>query len=396
MIFTVEMEELKKQIKESFFNPILYFLPLLIFIVVDDLSGLNMAWKISFPVALGLVFYVYLSYKRLFLWHLMLSVGYILIGLIVSFIPAENELRGLYQYSDELLFLGLMCFFIFRKSFLEHFASKALPYELPMSNNVNELYRVVKYLTVIVSVYMIVRILYLFEIIHMTDNQLQDIQLAYYYCFIVLGIFETIRVFIVRYRLLHEDWLPIIDDDGKVTGSSQYFHDLVEKKHMHPVVRLHFIDNGVMFLRQRKPDDNTDASLWDTPVSRHVRIGESVEQSLRLKSKLYYNVEPVKFLFLTNYKIENKTEFQFVYLFVLCKTDGLTPNKDKIQATKWWTINQIEENIATGIFTERFKKEFELLKRSGLLEHESCDCECALKNMIKNRINVDEDVIINP
>ena len=151
-----------------------------------------------------------------------------------------------------------------------------------------------------------------------------------------------------------------------------------------------------MFLRQRKPDDNTDASLWDTPVSRHVRIGESVEQSLRLKSKLYYNVEPVKFLFLTNYKIENKTEFQFVYLFVLCKTDGLTPTKDKVQATKWWTINQIEENIATGIFTERFKKEFELLKRSGLLEHESCDCECALKNMIKNRINVDEDVIINP
>ena len=380
------MDELKKQIKDSFFNPILYFLPLLIFFVVDDMFGLNMAWKISFPVALGLVFYVYLSYNRLFLWHLMLSVGYVLIGLIVSLIPAKYEMRGLYQFADEFLFLGMMCFFIFRKSFLEKVASKALPYEMPMSNNVNELYRIVKYLMVIVSVYLIFRIIYLFGLVSMTDDQLKSVQLVYYYCFIVLGIYETIRVLIVRYRLLHEDWLPIIDDKGKVTGSSQYFHDLTERKHMHPVVRLHFIDNGVIFLRQRKSHDNTDASLWDTPVSRHVRLGESVEQSLRYKSKQYYNIEPKKFFFLTNYKLENKSEYQFVYLFVLCKIDGIELNKDKVQATKWWTVNQIEDNLNTGIFTERFIKEFELLKRSGLLEHESCECECALKSMIKSRL----------
>ena len=155
---------------------------------------------------------------------------------------------------------------------------------------------------------------------------------------------------------------------------------------MHPVVRLHFIDNGVIFLRQRKSHDNTDASLWDTPVSRHVRLGESVEQSLRYKSKQYYNIEPKKFFFLTNYKLENKSEYQFVYLFVLCKIDGIELNKDKVQATKWWTVNQIEDNLNTGIFTERFIKEFELLKRSGLLEHESCECECALKSMIKSRL----------
>ena len=60
------MRSLKKQICESFFNPILYFLPTLVFIAADDFWGINNAWKISFPVAFALVFYVYFMYRRMF------------------------------------------------------------------------------------------------------------------------------------------------------------------------------------------------------------------------------------------------------------------------------------------------------------------------------------------
>lgn len=61
-------------------------------------------------------------------------------------------------------------------------------------------------------------------------------------------------------------------------------------------------------------------------------------------------------------------------------------NKKYIDHAKWWTAKQIEENLESGIFTENFKTEFDLLKRSGLLESVQCECECTLKDVISDSI----------
>jgi hypothetical protein len=53
-----------------------------------------------------------------------------------------------------------------------------------------------------------------------------------------------------------------------------------------------------------------------------------------------------------------------------------------IDQTKWWTQQQIEDNLDAGIFTENFKIEYDLLKRSGLLETGKCECSCKLKDTI--------------
>ena len=381
------MKELKKQIRESFFNPILYFLPLLFFIVMDDFFGLNNAWKISFPIALGLIFYVYIAYNRLFLWHLMLSVSYIVIGLVASLISESTKQSGIFLYDDEILFILLMVFFLFRKSNLERFANKTLPHEMPMSNNVNELFRIVKILLTIVSVYTIVSLLSVFKVINLTEVQIQNLKYLYLFCLLSVGIYETIRVYGIRNKLFKEDWVPIVDERGHVTGSCQFQQNIIDQgKLMHPVIRLNIISNGMVFLQQRKSDDFTDPSLWDAAVSRHVRMTESVQQCLRSRSKEFYSTEPAKFMFLTNYKFVSKADIQYVYLFITCKAESLDPQPDKIQTTKWWTGKQIEDNINTGIFTERFKIEFELLKRSGILETESCECDCELKNILKSNM----------
>ena len=74
------MEKLRKQIRESFFNPILHFLPLILFLVIDDFWGMSVAWKISFPIALILLVYVYYVYHRIFTWHLIFTVVYLLVS----------------------------------------------------------------------------------------------------------------------------------------------------------------------------------------------------------------------------------------------------------------------------------------------------------------------------
>ena len=49
---------------------------------------------------------------------------------------------------------------------------------------------------------------------------------------------------------------------------------------------------------------------------------------------------------------------------------------------KWWTQQQIEQELETGIFTDNFKIEYDLLKRSGLLDSGKCECSCKLKETI--------------
>lgn len=377
------MQQLKKQIRESFFNPILYFLPTLVFMVVDDFWGLNMAWKISFPVAFALVFYVYFVYKRMFLWHGILAVGYLIIGLTSSVIPESNFLLS---HADELIFIVLLILLISQKSALGKIASKALPHKLPMSNNENELFRVAKVLIFIVTVYVTLALIFEYSSIENKDISIFYLKYLYAITLIFIVFFETVRVLIVRSRLLKEDWLPIVDKNGKVTGSVQYQPNTENtEKIMHPVVRLYFVENGMIYLQQRNAKDITEPLLWDASLSRRVRMTESIDMVLHQFTQKLYNQSQQKFLFLTNYVYHSKFSDQYIYLFISCKTDELQPQKNEVFQTKWWTTKQIEDNLGVGVFTERFEKEYDILKRSGLLEQEICDCECALKDLVKNK-----------
>ena len=81
---------------------------------------------------------------------------------------------------------------------------------------------------------------------------------------------------------------------------------------------------------------------------------------------------------------ETDFEYHYAFLFVACKLPELEHNKDYIDHAKWWTVQQIEDNLSTDIFTENFLSEFELVKRSGLHDTGRCDCECRLKETIQN------------
>lgn len=378
------MQSLKKQISESFYNPILYFLPTLVFIVVDDFWGLNNAWKISFPVAFALVFYVYFQYRRMFIWHGVLAVGYLIVGLLSTI---ASGILPVFGYVDELLFFILLTIMIFQKKSLEKIAYKTLPHELPMSNNENELFRVAKILMMVTLFYLLVALV--LEALNAPDQErlLNIVKYCYAFGIGFFGIFETIRVFIVRNRLMNEDWLPVVDEEGKVTGSVQYQPGTEsESRLMHPVVRLYFIENGKIFLQQRKANDRSEPLHWDASISRQVRMSESIIMALKKFTRKLYQIEPLKYLFLTNYIYHGKFSNQYIYLFVLCKSDGIQPQEGEVYLTKWWTQKQIEAELGAGVFTERFEKEYEYLKRSGLLEQDGCDCDCALKQMIRNKM----------
>src|ERR1035437_8464906 len=101
-------------------------------------------------------------------------------------------------------------------------------------------------------------------------------------------------------------------------------------------------------------------------MTNHVKMGETIELCVERAAEEKYALNNFRFMYLSNYTIESKKEKQYAFLFVSCLQTEYKLSPDLLDQTKWWTVNQIEDNLKEGVFSENFIIEFDLLKRSGL------------------------------
>ncbi len=377
------MIKLRKQIKESFFNPVLHFLPLLLFMVVDELWGMDIAWKVAFPVAFGIVIYIYFRYNQIFIWNLVFTFMFMGIGIFASLAPLL-PLPLLFQgVEDKLVVLAFVVLFIIFRKQTQRMILQMMPRLIPMSNNFNELYKAFWAIFLVLLVYISSNLLLRLLAPVNYSAYFQVLQIVFIGFILTLSVFEVVRVHIIRSKLISEEWWPIVTEQGKIIGSIQHLTSLSdEKKYMHPIIRVILVDKGMIFMQKRSAEDLIFPGFWDTAISNHVRVGETIEQCIDRTTEERYALKGVKYMYLSNYISETPKEHQYAFLFVSCQLTEINPNPTFIELTKWWTQQQIEENLDKGIFTENFKIEYDLLLRSGLLETGKCQCNCKLKEVI--------------
>ena len=380
------MDKLRKHIKESFFNPVLHFLPLLVFLVVDDFFGIKLAWGISFPFTLILLAYIYFAFNRVFTWHLIFTLLFVFVSLIAltaNFLPATFINHEI--ISESVVLLSLVTMILFRKQF-QRYLSGALSSLIPMTNNFEELYRFLWPFAFVllsyVSGYLIV-----FNLGQIGKPYYEILQTLYVGMLFFMSVYEILRVQLIRSKLIREKWLPIVNNNGKIIGSIQQqtsLHD--EKKYQHPVVRVLFVEKGMVLLNRKTDEKNKSLDLWDSAISNHVVMEETIEQCVERTVKEKLEIDNLKYMYLSTYTVECLNEIQYSFLFVSCLQTEFSL-KGMVENSKWWTKSQIEDNLKTGIFTKNFLLEYDLLKRSGLLETEKCNCNCVLKDTIYNQMS---------
>ena len=377
------MKMLKKQIKESFFNPIFHFFPLIIFLLVDEFWGISTAWNIALPASLVLLVYVYVAHKRIFIWHLIFTVVFMAISSVAMLqfiLPIPSVIQPI---SYKLIVFCYALFLIIFRTLIETKAFAIMSKLIPMSNNFNELYRVVWALFIGITVYISI-----FVALHYYPTQHSASHyklLSNFYALIaaIYVVYEVLRVQIIRTKLGKEEWWPIVNENGKIIGSIEHSTSLWDKKkYTHPIVRTLIIEKSMVFLQKNNSDDLISPGLWDTAISAHVKMGETIDQSVEKAAVERYTLNNFKYIYLSNYLYENKQEQHYAFLFVSCQNFNQAIESTSKLQTKWWTQQQIEENLNVGIFSENFKLEFDLLKRSGLLESGKCECSCKLKDVI--------------
>lgn len=152
--------------------------------------------------------------------------------------------------------------------------------------------------------------------------------------------------------------LPLVDESGNIIGSATRGECHNGSKLLHPVVHLHvFNPDGMLYLQKRPDWKDIQPGKWDTAVGGHIDFGENVDSALRREAREELGIENFNPIFLTSYIFESSRDREFVNAFKT--TIEITPNpSDELAGGRFWSREEILNNIGHGVFTPNFESEY--------------------------------------
>ena len=188
-------------------------------------------------------------------------------------------------------------------------------------------------------------------------------------CYLV---FEIFRQKFLGKKLIkfsdEEEWLPVVDEEGKISGKAKRSYCHNGSKTLHPVVHLHLIGSDKsIFLQKRATSKLVQPGKWDTAVGGHISFGETIEEALKREADEEIGLKNFEAKPVLKYRWDSEIESEMVYCFI---TNSGTPqihNSEEVTEGKYWKFSDIQRNIGKGLFTPNFEHEFLLFQKTGFL-----------------------------
>lgn len=181
---------------------------------------------------------------------------------------------------------------------------------------------------------------------------------------------EGVRLIILRRKLVDEEWLPVVSEQGQVTGRvAKSITKGLKNRFMHPVVRMALIYQGSIYLQERDPDRLLNPGLLDYPFEKYMEFNEDIDNTVRQSVAEECGSNELPLRFLLKYTFENEITKRLIFLYVSLIEDEALFNSLKLKGGKLWTEAQITDNLNSNLFSECFELEFEYLKNTVLMVH---------------------------
>jgi len=167
---------------------------------------------------------------------------------------------------------------------------------------------------------------------------------------------------IVSYE--EEEWLPVVEEDGKIIGKAPRSLCHRGEKILHPVVHLHVLNpNGHIYLQKRPLQKLVQPGKWDTAVGGYISFGEDIETALRREAFEEIGLENFSAKPLGSYRWDTEIESELIYYFLSYDFQKIRLHSDEVIEGKFWSPAQIEKQFGQGVFTSNFEFEYRLLKK---------------------------------
>ena len=158
-----------------------------------------------------------------------------------------------------------------------------------------------------------------------------------------------------------EEVFPVVDSAGKVVGRATRGECHGGSMLLHPVVHLHvFNSRGEFYLQKRPLWKDIQPGRWDTAVGGHVDYGETIAEALRREVREELGITEFTPEAVAVYEFRSERERELVHVFrAVC--DGPVRPSGELDGGRFWSPQEIRENLGEGIFTPNFEGEVKLV-----------------------------------
>jgi len=347
------------------------FIPLFVFIIADELWGMKVGLVVALLIGLGEMGFTLIREKRLDRFVLLDTA--LLVALSGVSILLENEIFfKLKPVLIELILCAILGVSIFSpvdivgtmtRKYMKGMEMNEVQEALFKRNLRNLLYIVVVHIALV-----------LYSAFYMSNEAWAFISGGLFYIlFIIYFAFEffknrkTARNNITDNSVSqfeNEEWLPVVEENGKIVGKAP--RSLCHKgdKILHPVVHLHVLNpHGHIYLQKRPMQKLVQPGKWDTAVGGHISYGEDLNTALQREAYEEIGLENFSAKPLGSYKWDTDIESELVYYFISYDFQKIRLHSDEVEEGKFWSPSQIEKQLGQDIFTPNFEFEYRLLKK---------------------------------
>lgn len=153
--------------------------------------------------------------------------------------------------------------------------------------------------------------------------------------------------------------VPLVDEEGNITGAITRQEAHSGSKQLHPVVHLHvFNSQGDLYLQKRPEWKDIQPGKWDTAVGGHVDLGESIDIALRREVEEEIGITDYEPTRIKHYVFESAKEKELVFVHTATYDGPITPDREELADGRFWTPQEIQDSLGKGIFTPNFEDEY--------------------------------------